>query len=489
MQFYREWYNPLYFILNEIIKDPTIYTVLVYGGKSSSKTVSIAQLLAKECYVKGANSIAFRKESSTIPTTLKKSFDMAIDSQYLTPAFEKLEWKERCNSATGKPSEIVLRGLDTDEKAKGVESYKYIYLDELDHFAKSEYGQITLSLRGILGQKVFATWNPVDVNSWVKTDLVDNYEFIDSKWSLPSEHSSIKISTCGTVVLIRTMYEDNYWIVGSPEKNYGFVDERIISIYESLAFRDANSYKVNVLGEWGKTTYGGEFLKQWKSERHTGDYQYNPELPVHLIFDENVNPYFPCSVFQISKDMKTAYLVHEFAMKHPDNTVSSMCREITRKLKEWGHKEYVFIGGDATSQKSDVKQEKGHDLFRLIMNELQQFNPRRAVLHSNPSVKTSSEFVNSILESEIHGLKIRVNVKCRNNITDFENTKEDKNGAVDKKTVTNPQTKVTYQPYGHFCDILRYFVCYNFANEYEKHQRGNSIPLPIVGKNNSNNRY
>jgi len=79
----------LYFILNDLLKDDTVRTILVYGGKSSSKTVSIAQILIKELVVKNASSIAFRKESSTIPTTLKKTFNLAIDSMYLSPAIER----------------------------------------------------------------------------------------------------------------------------------------------------------------------------------------------------------------------------------------------------------------------------------------------------------------------------------------------------------------------------------------------------------------
>src|ERR1700733_1603500 len=104
--FNKKWFNPLYFILNDIIKDPTIRIVLVYGGKSSAKTVSICQIIAKECYVKQASAIAYRKESAIIPTTLKKSFTLAIDGLYLFPAFEKQDRRFLCDQG----SEIVLKG-------------------------------------------------------------------------------------------------------------------------------------------------------------------------------------------------------------------------------------------------------------------------------------------------------------------------------------------------------------------------------------------
>src|SRR3990167_11138317 len=86
--FDKKWFNELFFILNDILKDDSIRIVLVYGGKSASKTVSICQLLAKEAYVHKASTIAHRKESSTIPTTLKKTFNLSIDKIFLYPAFE-----------------------------------------------------------------------------------------------------------------------------------------------------------------------------------------------------------------------------------------------------------------------------------------------------------------------------------------------------------------------------------------------------------------
>lgn len=485
----KKWFNPLYFILNEIIKIPTIRTVLIYGGKSSSKTISIDQVLAKECYVKAASSIAFRKESAIIPTTLKKSFNLAIDSMYLYPAFEKQDRRYLCKNQAGTISEIVMKGLDDPEKAKGIESYKYVYLDELNHFEKSEFEQFNLSLRGIEGQKIFASWNPTDENSWVKTDIVDTYEWLPTEWALPCPNSFVQISSCGKVVLIKTTYEDNYWIVGSPCGTYGYRDENLIFEYERLRTTNANSYKVNVLGEWGKTVFGGEFLKCWKSEQHTGVYPYDPEQAIYLYFDENVVPYFPCGIFQVGLDQKSPRLIHCIAAKSPNNKVNWVCDEITRKLLAWGHKEAVYVGGDATSQKDDVKLEKGDDMFRLIITALKQFNPQRRTTASNPSVRMSKDFVNSILEGDVPGMSFGADKSCRQAIIDFENTKEDKNGKVDKSTVTDKATGQTYQPYGHFVDLTRYFLTNTFANEYTNYQRGGIARVPATGKSVTKHAY
>lgn len=485
--FRKQYFNPLYFIINELAKDETIRTVLIYGGKSSAKTVSIAQFLTKECYVKEANTIAFRKESNIIKTTLKKSFNLAINSMYLYPVFERLDMQYRCNN----DCEIILKGLDDSEKAKGVESYKYVYLDELNHFKESEYEQFNLSLRGIPGQKIFASWNPVDENSWVKTNLVDKYEFVETEFRLPCENSFVKKSTCGKVVLIKTTYEDNYWIVGSPDKTYGYVDQNLIDEYNALKSKNYNSYKVNVLGEWGKTVFGGEFLKCWRSETHAAHFPYDPKQAIYLSFDENVNPYFPCGFFQVGPDQKSPRLIHEIAAKNPNNTTAWMGREITRKLMEWGHKEHLYVGGDATSKKEDVKQEKGHDLFRVMCIELNKFRPIRKVATSNPSVRDSSDFFNLILEGGITGMSFGADLHCRTAIADYENTKEDKNGHVDKKTIIDTVSGVSYQPWGHFVDLTRYFIVDTFREEYLNYLRGDGTLKMVVGKKrfNDEKRY
>lgn len=484
--FDKRWYNPLYFILNNIIKDHSIRTVLVYGGKSSAKTASICQILVKELVIKKASSIAFRKESSTIDSTLKESLKLAVDSQYLYPVVQKMDRKFRHEN-----KEILMKGIDDEEKAKGVESYKYLFLDELNHYSIGEYQQFQLSLRGIPGQKIFAAWNPVDEMSWVKTDLIDKIEWVDTTefGVLPCEDSFIRRSTDGRTILIKTTFPDNYFISGSPCGTYGYRDDNLLAEYEAMRTTNYNSYKVNVLGEWGKTTFGGEFLKSWRSEVHVKPTPYDPSLAVYLVFDENVNPYFPCGIFQIGDNQKSARLVGILTLTNPDNTTRAMGREIVRKLRAWGHKEAVYVGGDATSQKEDVKQEKGHDLFRLIMNEIAEFKPRRAVLSTNPSVRVSADFLNEILANEYMGISFSVDPSCKKAIADYENTKEDKNGKVDKTTVRDPVTKVSYQPWGHIVDLTRYFFVQAFYSEYMEYQRGGEARPIILGRNYSKNNY
>lgn len=286
--FKKKWFNPLYFILNDLLKDDSIRTILIYGGKSSAKTFSVCQLLLKEASVNSASSMSFRKESTTIPSTLENSFIAAVKATRLTNAFVIQDRKYRCEQME---SEIIMKGLDDEEKAKGVEGFKYVLLDELNQFAEGEYDTFEMSLRGQKGQKIFGLWNPIDENSWVKTNLIDKIEWVETDYKLPCINSFVKRSANGMTILIKTTYEDNYWINGSPDGTYGFVDHAIINRYAEMKVKNYNRYKVEVLGEWGKVEYGGEFYKQFNGSIHVGKTKYNPDLPLHLTIDFNVNPH------------------------------------------------------------------------------------------------------------------------------------------------------------------------------------------------------
>jgi hypothetical protein len=236
-----------------------------------------------------------------------------------------------------------------------------------------------------------------------------------------------------------------------------------------------------VLGEWGKVDFGGEFLKCWSTIKHTSYLNYDPSLAIWLSFDENVNPYFPCGIFQITDDNQIR-MIDCVALKNPNNTTKEMGRSILSKLRKWQHKGHVYICGDATSQKDDVKIEKGFDLFRILITELKEVNPIRRVSRSNPNVRPSADFFNAILEYNEQGISFVAHEECRVAILDFENTKEDKNGKVDKKTVTDPVTKVSYQPYGHIVDLTRYLITTVFSTEYHKFQVGLQKPIITTGR-------
>lgn len=472
----KKWFNPLFFILEDILENlPKVSKILVYGGKSSSKTVSICQLLAKRGLEKRENSILFRKESNRIPTTLKPSFKLGIDTTRLSQGWNIYDREFR--SVTG--GKVVLTGLDSEDKAKGVEGFNFVLFDELDQYDPKEFEQADLSLRGS-GQKIFfATWNPVSQLSWVKTDLVDTYEWIETTYKLPSKNSFVKISDCGTTILIKTNYLDNYWTIGSPCGNYGYRDEKLIEKYKKLKTKDYNSYKINVLGEWGNVMRGGEFYKSFVAESHVKPNTYDENLPIHISFDENVNPYLSLSIYQ-GIELKT-WKIDEICLEHPSNTLKHTLNEFKRRYRNTN--ETIYIYGDRTSLKSDTKLEKGQNFFTIIENSLKEdgYIVKQRLPKRNPSVSSRGNFINEIFSSNIYGIEYTIGDNCIKTIDDYQNVKESSDGTKEKTKTKHKITNVTYEKYGHLTDTDDYFICEYYKNEYARFLNVDNSDYFVVG--------
>ena len=82
-----------------------------------------------------------------------------------------------------------------------------------------------------------------------------------------------------------------------------------------------------VLGEWGSDITGMEFYHKFTRSIHTTTKSlYDPNLPLWITWDENVNPYLPALICQL-KD-KQIIILNEITAKHPNNTVEAACRLI-----------------------------------------------------------------------------------------------------------------------------------------------------------------
>lgn len=257
--------------------------------------------------------------------------------------------------------------------------------------------------------------------------------------------------------------------------------------YESLKMLPRYQYEVFVEGNWDlQLKIGGEFYKCFELDKHVGVTAYNPELPLHISWDDNVNPYLPCGIFQIKG--KEVHMIDEISGINPNNTIKAVCGEIIRKYQ--GHKAGMFVYGDATAQKEDTKMEKGHNFFRLIVDYLAQFRPQLRVLKANPSVVMRGNWINTVLEKELNGLKIVIGENCKNTINDFILLKEAADGTKAKDMDTDPKTKVRYQKVGHYTDLTEYILCSAFAADFARYQAGSVVQSINYGKNNpSKNSY
>lgn len=294
--------------------------------------------------------------------------------------------------------------------------------------------------------KQLITCNPSD--GWIKDTIV-----------IPQLEGTKKKDN---EIFIRATLDSN------PNKK--FVDQYKKTLEENL-----NSFDKSRLlnGDWNsKPKSGSEFFKEFNHEIHVSKTHYDPSLPLHITFDENVHPYVTCEVWQIQQWGSVRHVVQldEICKPPPSNSRKKVCEAFSEKFRH--HTSGVFVYGDATSQKKDTAKEYGDNFFTDIVLFLKKFNPVLRVPPINPSVASSGGFINIILEKNYRNIKIIIDPICKLSISDYAYAQEDANGGVLKKRITNPETGISYEKNGHHCDALRYFICFVFASDFNYYLSG-----------------
>ena len=458
--------------------------VLLWGGRDNGRSREVAQLVViKMLRDKYFRFILIKKTAESVKDSQWKDIKKVCEdwgiSHYFDFRIAPLEITCNLNGNT-----CLARGCDNPEKLKSISNPSGAWYEEANQLTESDYITASTTLRNPSGEvQEFLTFNPEvpDGTDFDEFWLYRNYlsvhykkgemsftDYIESKMPDGTIHKKKYISIHGT-------YRNNTYCT----------DDRRAKL-EGLKATNVHYYNMYTEGLWDNRMSGGEALKNFDATVHVGKYPYMPGIALHIYFDENVVPYFPCGIYQIKED--TLYQIDEITAMHPNNTVAWICREIRRKCLSWGHDAGMFIGGDATSQKDDVKQEKGHDLFKLILDGLSDFRPVRRTFAKNPSVVMSLNYFNNILCGE-RKVKFFMNTDCRVTRRDYELTKEAPDGTLDKKKSIDAKTGQQYQAHGHFVDIGRYVLCTTFHSDYINFQRGGSPGKMTIGKNISRNSY
>jgi phage terminase large subunit len=461
IEFEEGIFNSVFFELDKAWNDLAIRFIFLYGGSSSSKSFSTVQkVILYMLEDAGNNSLIFRKFSTDIDNSIFEDFKRIISDWELNDYFKIQKHYIECK-LTG--SFAVFKGLDDSEKIKGLSGFKKIIMEEFNQFDFADFKQAKKRLRGMTGQQIIGIFNPVSEMSFIKLDIFDNEIFTD----LPSNIQSKQINATGDTIVLRTCYLDNIWIVGDG-KGGGFIDKHVIADFERDRLTDINYYNIYALGHWGKLRTGGEFLKQFKTEKHVGNYTYNENLPLHISFDENVLPYLTCNVFQV--DNGNIRQIDEIMLKDPLNTLKDTCEEFMKRYSNNAHG--LFVYGDATSRKQDTKLQKGQNFYLLIKGYLSKLKPIFRVPKANPSVLMSRNFTNDLLAGQIEGVTFGVDSTCRNSINDYQYCTEDEEGKVNKKVIRDKITGQSYQEFGHASDVLRYILTAMFIDKYKRFMRG-----------------
>jgi len=204
---------------------------------------------------------------------------------------------------------------------------------------------------------------------------------------------------------------------------------------------------------------GGEFYSGFQRLVHVQKVDFNPDLPIHISFDQNVVPYITATLYQVWEENGKTVIgqFDEICLENPKNKTGKLCFEF---IKRYGSRvNGLFYYGDPSGKKSDTRgSEHDYDIVKRVLRKYLN-NSSDRVPYKHPPVLKRKDFINELFEGMHPDYELRIDPRCKKSIADFEFVKEDANGKKEKTKVKDPVTGVRYEKYGHTSDSFDYFIC------------------------------
>lgn len=290
-------------------------------------------------------------------------------------------------------------------------------------------------------------------------------EWINEMFNLEKYITEISDTIYSGTTYFQKEDNDRFAVISSTYHNVHNVGENYIK--NILANNTEERGKALVFGHPFVQT-GGEFYSSFSRLKHVINIPYNPDLPIHLSFDQNAVPYNSCGVSQVRKegDVWVCTFIDEIALENPRNSTEEVCEEFMMRYPN--HKAGLFYYGDASGHNRTTMNKDFKHHYAIIAYKLRKYlnNGSDRTLFSNPSLPKRRDFINLILE-EKKPIRIYFNECCKKMIADMMYTKQALDGGKDKHIVTDKDSGEKYQKYGHFGDLIEYQCVELFKNYYD----------------------
>lgn len=451
----------------------------LYGGRDSGKSYHIARQLIKCCIEeKYFKCLLIRSVLNTVRDSQYSLIKSIVDKQ-------PIELKRLFKFNDTRLEIIYLpngngfygRGLDDVGRIKSFNNPSHCWIEEGNQISATDFVVVLTSLRAEQRVKTWFSFNPeCDMNYtefWLYQEWFEHTTQLSWTWTktIDTEDGPVDFSIRAT----HSTYRDNPYC--KPQRK---------ALYESHKTSKNNAYwyQTYTLGLWGYRRTGGEFWKCFDESLHTKPIAYDSNSTIHIIVDNNVNPYIAVQAWQIDTKERQIKQIHELPCEHPENTASKAAKKTAGWLRSVDYKEPVFVYGDPSANAKSTVDDEGKSFFDKFIAALiaEGFKVINRVQKSAPGVVQSGAFINEIYESKYMGWSISINTTNRKSIEDYTMTKEDADGKILKKKEVNKDTKVSFERYGHFSDCKRYFVTTVLPNEFHQYKsrtkKSGSIAVP-----------
>lgn len=453
----------------------------LYGGRDSGKSRFVATIALISCMIMPYfKCLLIRKVSKTVRGSQFSLIKAIIDKWGIKHLFKinesrmEIIWKANGNGFFGV-------GLDDVGKVKSFDNPSHAWIEEGNQITAADFVVILTSLRSEIRVKTWFSFNP-------ECEMTYTEFWLWQEWFQHSENLSwtwIKAIEVPYETILkfpdRCFEQDGKYYINqhvrathTTYKDNPYCDPSRIALYESYKNSKNNAYwyQTYTLGLWGYRRLGGEFWKCFDEGIHTRTLNVDPAETIHVVVDNNVDPYVSVQLWQIEVERKRMYQVHEIPCTHPANTASKAAIELDTYLRRIGYKGTVFVYGDPSANARSTTDDEGKSFFDKFKGKLKALGWRVTdrVKSSAPGVSISGDFINEIYESNFEGWTIRINVSCRKSIEDYTMAQEDATGGVLKKKVKDPVTGKSFEKYGHMTDCKRYFITTVLPTEFQKYK-------------------
>lgn len=249
------------------------------GSAGSGKSYTIAQRLIIRCCNEPIRVLVCRRYATTLRNSCFALFKEILAKWQLTNYVKIRETDMSIIFPNG--SQIIMVGLDTEEKLLSLTNISTIWIEEAYEVEKNKVEQLNLRMRGTASnQQLLLSWNPISKSSWLYNFTVEE----------PPENS----------IFIHSTYKDN-----------PFLNAEYVAALDEMEIRNPAKYRVYGLGEWGVDTEG-LVITNWKKE------DFNPMELAALGYEHRAG----CDLGWIDKtaiidtlydrDNKTIYVFNEF---------------------------------------------------------------------------------------------------------------------------------------------------------------------------------
>ena len=442
----------------------------LYGGRDSSKSYTTAEILIIEClslpYFRCA---LIREQSGDVKDSQWQLIKDIVEEWGLGQYFEfrKAPLEIECNLNGNK---FIARGCNEIQNLKSITSCNRAWIEE----GVKDRESMTVILGTIRSNKskikVYYTFNPECEGDYHKWWLFEDWfmgEWSNTNLSFSSSRKFLVKGRGWAGKFVDKEIELKYRVTHTTYHDNPYVSD------ERIAFHENNKgyyYTVYTLGLFGYKISGGEFLTEFKADKHVEAFEIDEKIAFQITVDSNTAPYVAIGIFQIDDNKKLFSQYAELPCRSPNASAARSARQLHLWLCKVGYEGIIILYGDATANNKSTVDENNASFFDKFRGELSSLGWKiyDRIGKSNPRVGIACDFMNDMLLSD-NPYRIRINKTCSQSIEDYTMTKKDNNNGILKKIVKDKETGVSYQERGHFTDIFKYILCSVFSDEFSKY--------------------